>query len=160
MNFQRQKTKGQIGEAITLDYLHSSGWMVIDTCEHPLFQGLDIDHVAKKDDLVVTIDSKLDANDTGNFFIETVSNDTTGSPGCIYQSAADYWFYHIEPQQMTYIFSPERMRAHIEKHDYPERYAATHYRGSVAYRSVGVLVPIENFRQAKAIDVSGYFLEL
>lgn len=147
MEFKYKNRQGKVGESLAIEWLQNRNWVVIDTSAHKFFQRNGIDLVCTNSETkkVVCADVKWDQNDSGNFFIETISNSNTNSPGAIYQTQADYWLYGIAPKNTFFVFSPAAMRKHIETHQYPERYATTTgYDGTPLYKSIGVLVPLKN----------------
>jgi hypothetical protein len=80
---------------------------------------------------------------TGNFFLETVSNEQRGTPGCFLYSAADYLFYYFVLIRKLYIIpmrpAREWFRAHMAA--YPERRTTTPLGDGEFYNTVGRLVP-------------------
>lgn len=75
-----------------------SGWAVENVEGLPLFRALDIDFIVGAPGCgVFTVEVKGDqsAHATKNIYIETSSNDSTGSLGCLIYSRADYIAYYV-----------------------------------------------------------------
>ena len=142
MDFNSSNTIGKRGEHLTKQYLNNNGWLTVDTAGHKLFQQIDIDMVIEKNGTVYTVDVKTDRHVSKNFFIETVSNDTKNTLGCIYVTKADYWFYYFEDSDECFIFKPADMIKHIEENNFRKVSHATSIAGREVYKSHGVLVPI------------------
>lgn len=158
MRFAEASRIGKAGEAFAHDYLLQNDFLVINASQHKLFQELDIDIVAQstKTDVVYTIDIKHDSNASDNFFIEKISNTNSGSPGAIYATRADFWWYIMGHHGKVFVFKPEQMRSHIEQNHFPERTATTHgFQGDVLYKSVGCLVPIKSAPIVQTLPYSG-----
>lgn len=161
MNFQQSKTIGKQGEAVFSKRLEYKGFKVIDAREHSFFQEWDIDFVTEYGNTVYTIDVKTDSHPPRNFFIETISNDTKGTPGCVYQTRADFWIYVFPATDDGFVFKPSTMVKHIEENDFKEiTSATTNRRGKSLYNSVGVLVPITNAPVLQRIERFSQFEQI
>lgn len=159
MNFHESNAIGKQGEALVMQYLEASGWLATDCSGHKLFQTLDIDIVASKGDVVRTIDVKTDRHDTGNVFIETVSNDVKGTDGCIYASKADHWFYYFVASDRLLIFSPSEVVDLIENANESQYRVVTHpttIRNKIVYHSHGLLIPISDIPVIKEVRLKRY----
>ncbi|MDN3518074.1 YraN family protein [Aquisalimonas lutea] len=143
MDFQTSKETGQQGEQLIISWLTHRGWTIIDTSDHEFFQENDIDIVARKREDVFTIDVKTDTHPANNLFIEIISNDEKATPGCIYTSRADYWFYYYLDSDVTYVFRPRDIKTQLEVRDYPAIPTKTTGYSGTLYHSVGALVPID-----------------
>lgn len=155
MDFNTSNAIGKRGEALTKQYLDDKGWLTLDTASHKLFQQLDIDLVLEKDGVVYTVDVKTDRHVSKNFFIETISNDTKQTPGCIYVTKADFWFYYFEETDTCYVFKPAEMIKHIEANTFRQVSHATSIGGKDIYKSHGVLVPIISAPIVQKIKLKG-----
>ena len=67
--------------------------------DDPAYQKNDIDlvWVYKKEDkeIMISIEVKTDKYTTGNFWLETISNEAIGTLGCFVKSKAKYLFYYL-----------------------------------------------------------------
>lgn len=142
--FHSANSRGKVGEALISEWLLSRKWLVLDTSSHKLFQEVGVDFVIEKEGEVRCIDVKTDSYTTGNFYIETVSNDLKGTRGCIYTSRADDWFYYYSATHSLKLFNPQEMAAYIDSptgQTLRRTKAASYIGNNVAYHSHGVLVP-------------------
>lgn len=111
----------------------------------PAFQARDIDLLWSRAGSEIPLEVKGDRHDkTGNFFFETISNTTTGSPGCFLYTEAAYVFYcFVRPRRLHILPMPgarDWFLANIEQ--FAERRTRTPV-GGESYTTVGRLVPVE-----------------
>lgn len=142
--FNEANERGKRGEATVKNFLQQRGWLVIDTSDHQSFQVLGIDLVVSKGSRVRTVDVKTDSYDSGNFFIEIVSNDTKGTEGCIYKDKVDDWLYYYSATDSLKVFSPKDMLEYISElgeSSFRRVKAASYIGSNIAYHSEGLLVP-------------------
>jgi hypothetical protein len=80
---------------------------------------------------------------TGNFFFETVSNESKGTPGCFLYTGAKWLFYYFVGNGRLYCLPMDVVRPwfHENMDRFDERRTSTPV-GSEAYETVGRLVPI------------------
>jgi hypothetical protein len=75
--------------------------------DDPNYQKNDIDlvWVYKKEnkELMISIEVKTDKYTTGNFWLEILSNEELGTPGCFVKSKAKYLFYYFTEWDSMYI---------------------------------------------------------
>ena len=153
MDFQTAKETGRQGEQLVISWLTHRGWTLIDTSDHQFFQENDIDVVVQKDKEVFTIDVKTDTHPAKNFFIEIISNDNKNTPGCIFTTRADYWFYYFRDSSLVYIFRPEDVRNQLDEWDYPAIMTKTTGSSGTLYHSVGALIPVEDVPVVQKIGI-------
>lgn len=108
------------------------------------YQRKDIDLlVYMKDGTELKVEVKADRKyNTGNFFIETVSNLNRNTPGCFLYTEADIMFYYFVGQGWLYSIPVKAFQRWIDKniHKYPvKRTSTVGQRGQ--YESEGRIVP-------------------
>lgn len=118
--------------------------------ENPIYQEHDVDLlwtvVERSGRLrIIPIEVKGDTyHQTGNFFFETISNESKGTPGCFMYTRAKWLFYYFVEAGILYCLPMDKVRPwfchHMERFD--ERKTSTPV-GSEIYVTVGRLVPIE-----------------
>lgn len=81
---------------------------------------------------------------TGNFFFETISNETRGTAGCFLYTKAEWLFYYFLEIGRLYCLPVTEVRPWFEQNSdrFQERRTSTPVRGE-HYVTVGRLVPIE-----------------
>lgn len=147
MNFHTSKEKGKIGETLFRKLLNSRDCVVIDTSEKAYFQKEGIDFVVEnKLGEVYLVDVKTQFYPAKYFFAETISNTNTNSPGCLYTTAADFWFLYYVHDDYAVVVHPPDLQALIaeEKDNLREVEANTEQGGRIIYSSCGFLVPLES----------------
>ncbi len=117
--------------------------------DNPNYQKNDIDlvWVYKKEDkqLMISIEVKTDKYTTGNFWLETLSNEELGIPGWFVKSKAKYLFYYFTKWDSMYIMplgiTKEWFLANIKR--FKESKTTTKdERGNYKHTTVGRIVPI------------------
>jgi hypothetical protein len=117
--------------------------------DDPNYQKNDIDlvWVYKKEDkeLMLSIEVKADRYTTGNFWLETLSNESLGTPGCFVKSKAKYLFYYFTEWDSMYIMplkaSQKWFTANMER--FRESKTTTKdEKGNYRHTTVGRIVPI------------------
>lgn len=109
------------------------------------YQAKDIDLLWRTGAGEIPIEVKGDRHDeTGNFFFETISNTTTGSPGCfLYTEAAFVFYYFVRPRRLNILPMPAtREWFHDHAGRFAERRTTTPV-GRGSYATAGRLVPIK-----------------
>ncbi len=112
----------------------------------PAYQVKDVDLLWRTGGGEIPLEVKGDRHDeTGNFFFETVSNTTTGSPGCfLYTEAAFVFYYFVRPRRLHILPMPATREWFLERIErFAERRTATPV-GRGSYATAGCLVPIES----------------
>ena len=149
-----------IGELRAYNYLQSNGWSVEDVTQNYEYWDKDIDFVAHSGDQSLTIEVKWDSRiaQTGNMFIETITDLDKSKGGWFSFCQADYIYYGDSVNELFYVFKTDDLRAFVSQHTMEERKAADYTtRGMVKKVSQGMLVPIKEFSQK--FDVQVVFLE-
>lgn len=112
--------------------------------QDPAYQRRDIDLVWTTHKGEYQVEIKGDRwHRTGNFFLETHSNQEKGTPGCLLYTEADLLFYYfVEPRRLFMIPMPA-LRDWFDRHRtrFPERSVHTPV-ASGHYTTVGRIVPI------------------
>ena len=114
------------------------------------FQQFDVDllwTVANKHGRLRTIPIEVKGDryhKTGNFFFETVSNASKGTPGCFLYTGATWLFYFFLEIDHLYCLPMNEVRPWFHEHmeQFPERKTSTPV-GGEHYVTIGRLVPIE-----------------
>jgi hypothetical protein len=94
---------------------------------------------------VIPIEIKGDRyHQTGNFFFETVSNESRQTPGCFLYTKAEWLFYYFVEIGMLYCLPMSEVRPWFEAHGgrFKESRTSTPVRNN-RYVTVGRLVPIQ-----------------
>jgi hypothetical protein len=143
--FVEQLEMGKSGEAILDEYFGQ--WYDIRnvTLAVEKSMGVDREFRRKGDDEMWYVEYKTDSRtqDTGNIFVETMSNDTLGRYGWAWTTKADLVMYFAMPDTI-YVFKPNKVRDMI-----------TTWRGQFGlrkipnrgYKSHGIPVPEGEFAQ-------------
>lgn len=118
--------------------------------DNPIYQEHDVDLlwtvVERSGRLrIIPIEVKGDTyHRTGNFFFETISNESKGTPGCFMYTKAKWLFYYFVEAGLLYCLPMGTVRPwfchHMER--FEERKTSTPV-GSEMYVTVGRLVPIQ-----------------
>lgn len=117
--FSRQLKKGKVGEELSYNYLIAKGWEVEDVSNNEEYFSLDIDFLAAKDNISVSLDVKTEEamNRTGNMFIENTITyqDGRSTGGWLYYSKAEY-IWHINPDNgVAFAYRLEDMKKYLRK---------------------------------------------
>ena len=117
--------------------------------DDPAYQKNDIDliWVYKKQDkeLMISIEVKADKYITGNFWLETISNESLGTPGCFVKSKARYLFYYFTKWDSMYIMHLKKSQSWFKDNmnRFKESKTTTKdEKGQYRHTTVGRLVPI------------------
>ena len=149
-------TTGEVAVFNVLDFLHSTPknrlWyntrLVLDVQNDSRFQLMGIDLLwfvaGVESSCCITVEVKGDryAN-TGNFFLETISNVASGSTGAFLSTQAEWYFYFFLPTSTLYciplLIARPWFIANIDR--FPERQASSERNGR-RWKTNGRLVPI------------------
>lgn len=148
--FDKQLSQGECGEQILDEYFN--GRFEIQIVDRG-GQRCGIDRVFKcrETGKTETVEYKTDskARYTHNAFIETVSVDTSKTPGWAYTTKADKVFYYIPGDELVYVLDPLVLRRLLPRwqKQYPIRAAKNE-----TYKTFGVCVPLAEL-EACAIEV-------
>ncbi|MBI2107280.1 hypothetical protein HYT57_04830 [Candidatus Woesearchaeota archaeon] len=64
----------------------------------------------RNSNLMISVEVKTDRYTTGNFWLETLSNEKFGTPGCFIKSEAKYLFYYFTGWDSMYIIPLKKAR--------------------------------------------------
>ncbi len=81
---------------------------------------------------------------TGNFFFETVSNESKGTPGCFLYTKAEWLFYYFLEVGTLYCLPMDKVRPWFiqNRPRFKEQRTSTPTRSGSSYVTIGRLVPI------------------
>lgn len=145
-----------IGELRAYNYLQASGWAVEDVTQNQDYWDKDIDFVAQSGTERLTVEVKWDNRiaQTGNMFIETITDLDNSKGGWFSFCQADYIYYGDSVNELFYVFKTEDLRAFVSSHMMEQRKAADYnYRGVLKKVSQGMLVPIKEFSQSYDVQI-------
>ncbi|MEJ2749832.1 MAG: hypothetical protein P8183_18270 [Anaerolineae bacterium] len=116
------------------------------------YQPYDVDllwTVADKHGSIRTIPIEIKGDryhNTGNFFFETVSNESKGTPGCFLYTGAKWLFYYFVGNGRLYCLPMDKVRPwfHENIDRFAERRTSTPVGKGEHYITVGRLVPIQD----------------
>lgn len=122
---------------------------VINVEGEPTYQVRDIDMIwvfidRHGNERKMTIEVKGDRwEKTGNYFFETISNKTKGTPGCFLYTEADYiYYYFINTRELHRIPVEKTRNWFLQKMDeFKEKETSTPVGNGRYYITVGRLVP-------------------
>jgi hypothetical protein len=109
-------------------------------------------------EITVSIEVKSDRQyATGNYFLETISNEQKGTPGCFLYTEADFVYYFFIDKKELHIFKMPETRDWFLQHmnRFRERKTSTYGNRNYAesiYITVGRLVP-RNVLQNELSDI-------
>jgi len=157
-NFKDQANSAKKGVDISCGYLKSLPCHVeiINVENNPEYQDKDIDLIwkyenAEKRLCECAIEVKTDSYTTGNFWLETISNDAKNTQGCFLKSKADYFFYYFEKLDILYIIplKPAQKWLGLNLNRFRESKTSTKDKktGTHLYHTIGRIVPIETLRK-------------
>jgi hypothetical protein len=144
------------GIAVVTNYLKSLEQTVsVENVENDTrYQREDIDLIWKYrrgvDDIVNSIEVKTDRYTTGNFWLETGSNEEMQTTGCFVKSKADFFFYYFTKWDRLYIIPMQKAQAwfvtNMERFE-ESRTTTKDENGQHSHTTVGRKVPISVMRQ-------------
>ncbi|MCI0398964.1 MAG: hypothetical protein L0322_29080 [Chloroflexi bacterium] len=119
--------------------------------EMPVYQEHDVDLLWTVVDRagrmrVIPIEVKGDRyHQTGNFFFETISNESRGTPGCFMYTKAKWLFYYFVEIGRLYCLPVARVRPWFchQMERFEERRTSTPVGQDEVYVTIGRLVPIQ-----------------
>ena len=94
----------------------------------------------------ISVNVWVDFYTSGNFFLETISNEKKGTPGAFVNSEADLMIYYIQPWQTIYQLplKPAQEWFKNNQNRFKERRTTTRAtRKRKGYTTVGRIVPID-----------------
>lgn len=139
-NFHYSHAVGTNGEDMLDQFLDQ--WFHVTPVSLPL-QKVGIDRILHSPaGSAWTCEYKTDTkgHQTGNAFIETISNDRNGKPGWVHTSVADVLIYMLLKTGTGWVLEPATLREHIHRwtSQHPVKTAT-----NSTYHSYGVLVPLD-----------------
>lgn len=146
----------RFGEYYASQYLKSQGYEVEDTTLNPDFWSKDIDFIARKGNEEITIEVKWDncISDSGNMFIEIITDIDKGKQGWFEFCQADYIFYGDSQNNLFYVFKTDDLRQFLRENKTQSRKAPDYnYQKKVKKVSQGQLVPIKDFSQQYKVQI-------
>jgi hypothetical protein len=146
------------GEHELKTYLRQHGRKVEDVSDNPDYWKKDIDLIV---DDMHTVEVKWDSKlyDTGNLFIETLSDTNTKAKGWYKFCEADTLAYGDAQNKYFYLFDFAALKEHIEAHkdDYKTVVAADYGKDGIKKYSEGYLVPLDTLSGLyDTLDLWGY----
>lgn len=98
------------------------------------------------------VEVKSDTHRPENMALEVVSNTTTGRPGCVLTSHADYWAYVYVHHGLMFFSKLEPLRAWLRRSRHELREVGARTRaGGGSYETRSVLAPVRRLR----VEVEG-----
>jgi hypothetical protein len=144
-DFEKQLDAGKAGEK-ELDGLWKDA-RIIDVSEDPAWQKQGIDRVLElPDGKKFSLEYKTDfiAHRTGNLVFETVSVDTSGTPGWGVSSKAEYLVYLLAETKVVYIIHLPALRRWVAERSQNFRKVAAN---NDSYRTISLLVPLRELER-------------
>lgn len=160
MNTRRNERNGGIrlnlGEQKAIEYLTNNEWNVTDVTSCEEYYGQDIDLFIYKHGQKHSIEVKWDSRiaETGNMFIETITDIDKNKDGWFNFCCADFIFYGDSCNELFYVFSFTDLQDYVKHHSMEQRKAPDmNSYGKVKKVSQGFLVPIDDFRNNYKVQV-------
>lgn len=150
------KKNYRLGEYYACQYLKSQGYEVEDTTLNPDYWEKDIDFIARKGNEGISIEVKWDnrISDSGNMFIETITDIDKGKQGWFEFCKADYIYYGDSNNNLFYVFKTDDLRRFMRNNKTQQRKAPDYnYQNKVKKVSQGELVSIKDFSQQYRVQV-------
>ncbi|MEZ5334929.1 MAG: hypothetical protein R2741_06700 [Methanolobus sp.] len=149
-------SRGKAGTADIEKYLNRlpETIRVVNVEENEKYRAQDIDLIwLRKGDSgyhETLIEVKADYQEkTGNYFIETISNDKKDTPGCFMYTEANYvYYYFFNIKELHILPMPSSKEWFIANMDrFKEMRTSTRINGKIAYYTIGRLVPKEEMQK-------------
>lgn len=129
----------------------------------PNYQRDDIDLLWTKGSEIVPVEVKTDSYATGNFWLETISNEFLRTEGCFLKTKAKYLFYYFIKYDNLYIIPMEKARKWFleNMHRFKESRTTTKdENGEYTHTTVGRIVAITTMvSEVKEIELIERFSE-
>lgn len=155
-DFGQDLALGQTGELQVLSALrrHRHTHHVDDVRDDPDWQTRGVDFVWHADEGHFSVEVKTEEKTTGNLFLETISNCTTGEAGWLFTSEADLVAYGFLDGPRWLLFPLLPLRECIARRpDLPTRRARTTAHDGTLYETEGVLLSLDD-DDARALCVA------
>jgi len=120
---------------------------VHDVQDDKFFQLLDVDLLLESSDGIRLCEVKGDRWTSGNVYLERVSNNSKGNPGCMIYTCADVVAYYFVTSGKLLLIPVPALKSWMAEHllSYPEKVVGTkgEREKRTLYMSTGHTVPIE-----------------
>jgi hypothetical protein len=132
-------------ERVTTHLRNITDWELYNVEDDLFFRSLDVDLIARTGSgETLLLEVKGDRYLSGNIYIETVSNRTKNTPGCLLYTCADYLIYYFVKAGFALVIPvtalQEWIPANIKR--FPRHNPTTTSGGKVIFDSEGHTVPI------------------
>ena len=170
-DFKEQDDVGKVAVKKCIKFLNTQNktHAIKDVQEDTGYRELDVDILwyQKPSNKEVMIEVKGDTYyRTGNYFFETISNESKNTPGCFMYTKAKYIFYLFIPENELHIFETNIVREWFKENinQFEQKRLFTKV-GNECYYSNGRLVPRQTVMntfpdKTKVINLDSYFQNL
>lgn len=143
--FDERRMAGEAGEA-ELDAYFARRYRIEPASEAEQRQEIDRWYTNPRTGHRFSVEYKTDdrAGETGNAFVETLSNVEWDVPGWAHTSAAEFLIYRVTFPETIYIIRFEALRAELPRWAKSYRHAETK---NPKFTTRGVLVPLDEFER-------------
>jgi len=150
------KVKDGIRGAKELDLFYSK-WFKIESVDLQIDKlGIDRIFVERVNNFRWTVEYKTDllASSTKNAFIETISVDTTNTPGWAYTACAQLLLYYLPSDKKVIRLTMYAIKHLVDewKGLYPTKPSPNEGKEKKGYRTFGVCVPLDIFMSYGLVD--------
>lgn len=151
--FSQDLAAGRVGEQLAADYMTKLGYEIQDVSHDTQYFSKDIDLLAEKNGVKMSIEVKSDYNvsKTGNVVIETCTNVGKKKPGWWYYTEATHLFFVDVRNSIIHCVRRDELKQVLNQHksELKRRRLKTLENGVYQKESEIVLVPIRLFRELK-----------
>jgi hypothetical protein len=162
-NFNKSNKIGTEGVNEILKFLDKDKSIlgVVSVEDNKIYQPKGIDFIAvTKTEKLRKIEIKTDTYDTGNYFIETISNSSKNTKGCLLTTESDFIFYYFIKKKELNIINTKKFQEwfDLNQNRFSSRTCCTGVNGS-SYSTIGKLVPIKILNEeldVKTKDISKF----
>lgn len=154
--FNEKNDYSKKGIAVVVDYLKSLGRTVkVNNVEdNKEFQQKDVDLIwiykSGLEEIISHVEVKTDRYKTGNFWLETTSNEELQTTGCFLKSKADLFFYYFSEWDRLYIIPMKQAQSWLMTNINRFRESKTTTKDEnekYQHTTVGRIVPIDIMRR-------------
>ncbi len=92
-------------------------------------------------------------SETGNFFLEKVSNFERGTTGSFFYTEAGIYTYYSLNERIFYLMPMPKTRDWVKNHNFQEAMAETSEGGIILYHTLGLLVPRKILLKAERLNI-------
>ena len=151
--FYQRDAVGTRAQKRVMDFLmqYPQTVTIQDVSADPIYRAKDVDFIWRYkhlDDIVLDAGVEVKGDErmvsTGNFFLETVSNDNKNTPGWLLYSEACFLAYVSMPENLLYMMMMQELRKGVLDNRSNFREVSTSTQGAygnILYRTKGLLVP-------------------